>query len=199
MLRQPESLNIRKKGDIQMKQLNNPFKNIYDIQDVLEISKIILLILVFLILQPVFFLKDKIISRKFRRKCRKAWRKIKATYSSIMNVVFNFKGRNLKERNLNKSETKQQYKVCAGQAKIVKRVYKPGYTEIRFLTGKTIEHEEKHYTYIEYQGRQYKLKGKELFLKYADSDTIQMSVNAVSKKKRVNGYFKTIDTEVIAA
>lgn len=60
----------------------------------------------------------------------------------------------------------------SGEAKIVKRVYKPSYVEVTPFLRREVYHEEEHYTYIEFEGRRYKLKGKEIFRRFEDVDTI---------------------------
>lgn len=60
----------------------------------------------------------------------------------------------------------------SGEAKIVKRAYKPSYIEVTPFLRREVYHEEEHYIYIEFEGRRYQLKGKEIFRRFEDVDTI---------------------------
>lgn len=77
---------------------------------------------------------------------------------------------------------------ASGEAKIVKRVYKPSYVDVTFFLRREVYHEEEHYIYVELEGRRYKLKGKEIFRRFEDVDTIpvERKVEQVEKGSRRN-------------
>lgn len=105
-----------------------------------------------------------------------------------------------KEQKLN-NQNKQdgQCEIFSGQARVIKRVYKPSYIKVNFFTGREVYHEEEHITYIEYEGKKYKLIGKKQFMKFAEADVIQIKGEKTFSKKGLRKHVKIQQAELMAA
>lgn len=102
-----------------------------------------------------------------------------------------------KRNNVNRQN--RQCEIFSGQAKVIKRVYKPSYIEVTFFTRKEIYHEEEHITYIEYEGRKYKLRGKKQFMKFAEADVIQVKGKKSYSRKGVREHIQIEQADLMVA
>lgn len=137
------------------------------------------------------FVDNKLhISSKFEKMCqniRKAMQKVRASIDSLAKKFKLEKGaektkkqekaKRLKEKQKLNTVRKQigQCEIFSGQARVIKREYRPSYIEVTFFTRREVYHKEKYITYIEYEGRKYKLIGKAQFMKFAEADVLQIN------------------------
>lgn len=111
------------------------------------------------------------------------------------------KAKRLKKEQKPNNPNKQdgQCEIFSGQARVIKRVYKPSYTKVNFFTGRETYHEEEHITYIEYEGKKYKLMGKKQFMKFAEADVIQIKGEKTFSKKGLRKHVQIQQVELMAA
>lgn len=107
----------------------------------------------------------------------------------------------LKEKQKLNTVRKQigQCEIFSGQARVIKREYRPSYIEVTFFTRREVYHKEEYITYIEYEGRKYKLIGKAQFMKFAEADVLQINGEKRYRGRGVREHIEIQNADLMAA